>query len=98
MKSVLVAPIVSEKAVGQAEAANTYHFKIRVDANKIDVKKAIEKKFDVKVKDVRVINVLGKAKRQYTRTGVINGKKADWKKAIVRLYDGYNLDLYSTVE
>jgi large subunit ribosomal protein L23 len=98
MKSILVAPIVSEKAVGQAEATNTYHFKIQTDANKIEVKRAIEKKFDVKVKDVRVINVLGKAKRQHTRTGVINGKKADWKKAIVRLNDGYKLDLYSTAE
>ena len=94
----LIAPIVSEKATGQAQLANTYHFRVYTDVNKIQVKQAVEAKFDVKVEDVRIVNVKGKAKTQYTKVGVLRGKKADWKKAIVRLKDGYKLDLYTTAE
>jgi len=95
MKNVIIAPIVSEKAAGSAEALNTYHFKVVMGTNKIEVKKAIETRFDVKVADVRMLNRKGKVKTQYTKTARLVGKKADYKRAIVRLEDGHKLELYS---
>lgn len=94
----LIAPIVSEKATSQAQINNIYHFKVQPGVNKIQVKQEVEQKFEVKVKDVRIMNVKGKRKTQYTKAGILRGKKADWRKAIVRLSDGYKLDLYTTAE
>ena len=98
MRRILVSPIISEKATSQAAVQNKYHFKVLVDANKIEIEKAIEARFDVKVAHVRTINFQGKSKVQHTKTGRFLGKKADWKKAIVTLKDGYSLDLYSSSE
>jgi large subunit ribosomal protein L23 len=98
MKNIILAPIVSEKAASQAGVLNTYHFKVAIDTNKIEVKRAVEKRFDVKVEDVRILRRKGKVKTQYTKTARLVGKKADYKKAVVRLKDGYKLDLYSTAE
>lgn len=95
MRNVIISPLVSEKAVGQAEALNTYHFKVIQTTNKIEVKKAVEERFDVKVADVRVLNRKGKIKTQYTKTARLSGKTADYKRAIVRLEDGHKLELYS---
>lgn len=96
MRQIILKPIVSEKATSQAAVQNTYHFKVARDANKVEIQHAIEARFDVKVKSVRTVNMLGKSSRQYTRAGVLAGKKADWKKAIVTLQDGYSLDIYAT--
>lgn len=98
MKRILVSPIVSEKATSQAAVENKYHFRVAIEANKIEIEKAIEDRFDVKVANVRTMNFEGKSKVQHTKTGRFVGKKADWKKAIVTLKDGYSLDLYSSSE
>lgn len=55
-------------------------FQVKIDADKFDIKKAVEEKFGVDVVSIRTINCLGKSKRQYTRKGLIAGKKSDWKK------------------
>jgi large subunit ribosomal protein L23 len=81
---------MSEKASILQENDNTYTFKVDKSANKIEIKKAVEKFFKVKVLDVRTINYAGKAKR---RRRADAGRTASWKKAIVRLQDGDNLDL-----
>jgi large subunit ribosomal protein L23 len=74
---VLVAPHVSEKSTMAAEANNTVVFKVAKDANKAEIKAAVEKLFEVEVEGVRTVNVKGKTKRH----GMSFGKRSDWKKA-----------------
>ena len=85
---VLIGPHISEKASVVAEANNQYVFKIATDANKLEVKKAVEQLFEVKVKAVTTVNVKGKTKR--TMRGL--GKRNDWKKAYVTLDAGQEID------
>ena len=80
--------MVSEKSSNAADANNQYTFKVSVDATKREIAKAVEKLFEVKVDTVQVVNVKGKRKR----FGAINGKRADWKKAYVRLKAGSEID------
>jgi large subunit ribosomal protein L23 len=85
---VLLAPVVSEKAVGSTEVVNQVVFKVLKDAKKSEVKSAVEKMFDVKVDAVRTLIMKGKTKQ--TRFGL--GKRSDWKKAYIRLAEGHNID------
>jgi len=85
---VILAPVVSEKTARIAEVANQVVFKVIKDANKIEVKSAVEKMFDVKVEQVRILNVKGKTKR--TKFGL--GRRNDWKKAYVSLAEGQEID------
>ena len=77
---IIIKPIVSEKSMDQL-ADRKYTFKVASDANKIEIKKAVEEIFGVKVEKITTVNVLGKIKRM----GATSGKRADWKKAIVTL-------------
>jgi len=88
---VLVAPVVSEKASIVADQGNQVVFKVARDANKREVKAAVQQLFGVQVEDVRVVNVKGKIKR--TRYGI--GRQSDWKKAYVRLAQGQEIDFAS---
>jgi large subunit ribosomal protein L23 len=85
---VLLGPVISEKAAVVGDAANQVVFKVLPNAEKQEIKAAVEKLFDVKVEDVRTLNVKGKTKR--TRHGL--GKRSDWKKAYVRLSAGQEID------
>jgi large subunit ribosomal protein L23 len=78
---VVIRPIVTEKSSSLKEAANQYVFEVQRNANKIEIKKAVEKLFKVKVLSVRVANMEGKEKR----LGKHSGKRPDWKKAVVKL-------------
>ncbi|NTV93312.1 MAG: 50S ribosomal protein L23 [Chlorobiaceae bacterium] len=95
MKNPLLRPWLTEKSTGLTEKKGQYVFKVKLDANKTVIKKAIEEKFGVVVKSVRTVNCLGKSKRQFTRKGVLQGKKSDWKKAIVTLAKDQSIDYYS---
>ncbi len=77
---IIIKPIVSEKSMDQL-ADRKYTFKVAMDANKIQIKKAVEEVFGVKVEKITTARVLGKIKRM----GATSGKRADWKKAIVKL-------------
>ena len=77
---IIIKPIVSEKSMDQL-ADRKYTFKVAKNANKIEIKKAIEEVFGVKVEKITTARVLGKVKRM----GATSGKRADWKKAIVKL-------------
>ena len=77
---IIIKPIVSEKSMDQL-ADRKYTFKVAMNANKIEIKKAVEEIFDVKVEKITTARVLGKIKRM----GATSGKRADWKKAIVKL-------------
>ncbi len=93
-KPILLRPILTEKILKLQEAEGKYAFIVAKDANKIEIKKAVEKKFDVSVKNVRTIFVKGKTKRMNTRRGITTGKRADWKKAIVTLREGDTIDFF----
>lgn len=86
--SVLLAPHVSEKATVEADKNGTFVFKVAKDANKLEIKKAIEKLFDVQVVGVRTVNVKGKSKV----FGRLAGKRSSWKKAYVSLAEGQDID------
>jgi large subunit ribosomal protein L23 len=92
-RKVIIAPVLSEKAERLREFYNQYVFKVAKDANKIEIRHAVEKRFDVKVKSIRTLNMPRKRRVRYTRGGVIEGKTASWKKAIVTLEEGYQIDL-----
>ncbi len=88
LMSVLVAPHVTEKTSLAMQNHNQYTFRVRRDATKTDIRKAIELMFDVKVAGVRVVNEPGKARR-FGRTA---GRTQDWKKAYVSLAAGQTID------
>ena len=77
---IIKRPIITEQSMDQV-ADRKYTFKVASDANKIEIKKAVEEIFGVKVEKITTVNVLGKIKRM----GATSGKRADWKKAIVKL-------------
>jgi large subunit ribosomal protein L23 len=86
--TVLVAPHVTEKTSLMMQNANQYAFRVRRDASKDEVKKAVELMFEVKVSAVQVVNEPGKERRFGNR----KGRTQDWKKAYVRLADGQAID------
>ena len=88
-RDVLIAPVVSEKSYGLLDA-NKYTFLVRPDANKTEIKIAVEKVFDVKVTSVNTLNRQGKARR--TRNGV--GRRANTKRAVVSLAEGHRIDIF----
>ncbi len=91
---VLVRPILTEKMLQLQEKAGKYSFVVDRDSNKIEIKRAVEKKFDVTVDSVKTVNVKGKSKQMNTRRGITRGKRADWKKAIVTLRSGDSIDFF----
>ncbi|MFQ5648369.1 MAG: 50S ribosomal protein L23 [bacterium] len=94
LETILLRPILTEKMLSMQEEARKYAFEVAQRANKIEIKRAVERKFEVLVENVRTINVKGKSKRMNTRKGLTHGKRSDWKKAIVTLADGYTIDLF----
>ncbi len=88
MYQILLSPHVSEKTAMAAELNARHTFKVAKDASKLEIKKAVEKLFSVKVQSVQVINVKGKTRR----FGSVMGQLNHWKKAIVKLEDGHDLD------
>jgi large subunit ribosomal protein L23 len=89
LMNVLLSPHISEKASRLQEQANQVVFKVRRDASKDEVRRAVELLFEVKVADVKVSTVKGKSKR----FGQAIGRRSDWKKAYVRLAEGQSIDL-----
>jgi len=88
LMQVLLAPIVSEKATRMAETDNQVAFRVLPDATKTEIAAAVESLFKVDVEAVQVVNVRGKMKR----TGKLEGKRNNWKKAYVRLAEGNDID------
>lgn len=76
---------------------NRYGFVVDKRANKIEIKNAVEKFYDVKVRDVNTMNYSGKNKSRYTKSGFIQGRTNAFKKAIVTLHEGYSIDFYSNI-
>ena len=88
LMSVLLGPHVSEKSTRVGEKHQQVVFRVRRDADKEQVRRAVEAMFEVKVADVQIVNVRGKFKR----FGAMMGKRSDWKKAYVRLAPGSDIN------
>ena len=94
---IIISPLLTEKGSVLTESLNKYLFKVDKKSNKIEIKKAVENKFKVKVNKVAIINVKGKTKsmsvKSSGRTIKTEGKRSSWKKAIVTLDKDSNIDL-----
>jgi len=90
---VLLKPVVTEKAISHKEADRTLCFHVAKDANKIQVKKAVEKLFNVKVEEVRTATFEGKLRRR----GRFAGYRSDWKKAYVKLKAGQKIPEFAEI-
>jgi large subunit ribosomal protein L23 len=91
---VLMQPLFTEKLTRLQDHENKYAFKVNIGSNKIEIKREIEKKFNVKVLSVKTMNVFGKMHQQMTRKGRSIGRRSDWKKAIIKLAEGQKIDLF----
>jgi len=94
--SVLKKPLVTEK-VSALNEKGKYGFIVDAEANKVEIKKAVEKQYGVNVERVNTMKVMGKQKTRYTKTGILSGRKPGYKKAIVTLAQGEVIDFYSNV-
>ena len=95
--AIIIKPIVTEKMIGLSEKLNRYGFRVDKNANKIQIKEAVEAMYNVTVVSVNTMIVAPKVKSRYTRSGVINGKTSAYKKAIVTLKEGEQIDFYSNI-
>lgn len=94
--SILKKPLVTEK-VSALNEKGKYGFIVAENANKVEIKKAVEKQYGVNVEKVNTMKVMGKFKTRYTKAGVLSGRKVSYKKAIVTLAEGEVIDFYSNV-
>lgn len=98
MHNILIKPLITEKMSQLNEAQSKYGFVVDNAANKIEIAKAIESKFNVKVADVNTIRYEGKVKTQFRKSGRFTGKTARFKKAIVTLQEGQKIDLFEELK
>jgi large subunit ribosomal protein L23 len=88
-RAVLLRPMMTEKSMQQKDDLNAVTFQVAVDANKVEIRQAVERVFNVKVADVRTANREGKWKRM----GRFEGRRPSWKKAVVTLMPGHKIEL-----
>lgn len=94
--SVLIRPLVTEK-VSSLNEKGKYGFIVDIRANKLQIREAVNKMYGVTVESVNTIRIMGKRKVRYTKAGVVEGAKPNFKKAIVTLKAGEVIDFYSNV-
>jgi len=94
---IIMKPIVTEKMTGLGEKLNRYGFRVQKDANKIQIKKAVEAMYNVTVTDVNTAIVAPKKKSRFTKSGQIVGKTSAYKKAFVTVKKGEQIDFYSNI-
>lgn len=98
-REYIIRPLVTEKMTGITEKAShpIYGFVVRPEANKLQIKQEVEGRYGVSVKSVRTIRYAGKKKTRYTRSGILRGRTMAFKKALVVLQDGDNIDFYKDI-
>jgi large subunit ribosomal protein L23 len=94
---ILLKPIVTEKMTDQSEKFNRYGFIVAKDANKVQIKKAVEEMYGVTVESVKTMIYNGKKKTRYTKSGVMTGRTPVYKKAIITVAEGDTIDFYSNI-
>ena len=97
MRHILIRPLVTEKMTAMTEREKKYGFVVEVNANKIEIAKAIEQKFNVDVVTVKTIKYKGKEKTQFTKRGRFTGRSPQFKKAIVTLKEDQTIDIFGEV-
>lgn len=97
MSSIIIRPLITEKMTAQSEKEGRYGFVVDRKSNKIEIREAVEKQFNVKVSGVRTMIVRGKERTRYTKSNILRGATSTWKKAIVTLEKGESIDLYSNL-
>ena len=95
--SILIKPVITEKATMDSELNNRYTFEVSMRTNKVEIKKAVEATYGVSVEKVRTMNVRPDRRTRYTKTGIQHGKTNATKKAIVQLAEGESIDLYANM-
>ena len=93
VRSIVKRALITEKGTVLRELRNQYFFEVARDANKIEIKRAVESIFNVKVKTVQTMQIRGKIKRQ----GRFAGKRSDWKKAVVTLQPDQKIELFEQI-
>ena len=96
-RQIILKPIITEKAEMLSEKSGQYSFVVDRKANKLEIRKAVEKLYNVTVRNVNTMIVPGKERSRYTRTGVQRGTKSAYKKAIVTLGDGERIDFFADI-
>jgi len=95
--SILIKPIITEKATNDSELHNRYAFVVNKKANKVEIKKAVETAYNVSVQAVRTMNYPVKRSTKHTKNGIVLSKIGSYKKAIVQIAEGENIDFYSNI-
>jgi len=96
MQTIINKPIITEKATFASEKLNRFTFEVDKKANKIEIKKAVEKMYGVHVTGVHTLNYGGGVSSvKYTNKGVVEQKSKQWKKAVVTVADGETIDLFN---
>lgn len=95
--SILIKPIVTEKMTIQGDKLNRYGFIVDREANKVEIKNAVEQMYGVTVKDVNTVNYHGKRKSRFTKAGLLTGRANHYKKAYVTLAGEDKIDFYSNI-
>jgi large subunit ribosomal protein L23 len=94
---IIIKPIVTEKMTQLGDKLNRYGFRVQKDANKIEIKQAVEALYDVTVNEVNTMVVAPKKKSRFTKGGVVKGSASAYKKAIVTVKEGDKIDFYSNI-
>jgi large subunit ribosomal protein L23 len=96
-KQIIIKPLITEKADKLSEGLNKYTFLVNKDANKLEIKKAIKDWFNVEAESVNTVIMPSKSKVRNTKTGIQRGQKASYKKAIVTLEEGDEIDFFGEI-
>ena len=96
-KTILIKPIITEKAEGLSENLSQYSFVVAKKANKIEIKLAVEKAYNVNVASVNTAIMPAKIKNRNTRSGIVRGRVSSYKKAIVTLAEGEEIDFFGDI-
>ena len=94
---IIEKPVITEKMTAISEKLNKFAFIVDKNANKIQIKDAVEKLYDVKVAAVNTMNYDGKKKSRYTKAGIVTGRRPAFKKAVVTLKEGDTIDFFSNI-
>ena len=95
--SILLKPIVTEKMTSQGDKYNRYGFIVAKNANKLQIKKAVEELYEVTVDSVNTMRYGGKIKTRNTKSGLLKGRTSATKKAVITLAEGNKIDFYSNI-
>jgi large subunit ribosomal protein L23 len=97
-KQILIKPVITEKSTLLADKRNTYAFVVNKEANKIEIRTAVEEMFNVTVDSVNTAVMPGKPKSRSTKTTIVRGTKSSYKKAYVTLTAGETIDIFGASE